>query len=66
MPVESDVAVGDTVISSGLGGIFPPSLLVGTVIYAQDKEGMLFKDVKVKPSVNFGTLEEVFIAIYGE
>jgi rod shape-determining protein MreC len=66
VPVESEVAVGDTIISSGLGGIFPPSLLVGTVVYAQDKEGMLFKDIKIKPSVNFGSLEEVFIAIYGE
>jgi rod shape-determining protein MreC len=66
VPVENDVAVGDTIISSGLGGIFPPSLLVGTVVYSLDSEGRLFKDIKIQPSVDFGTLEEVFIVVYGE
>ena len=66
VPVESNVAVGDTIISSGLGGIFPPSLMVGTVVFAEDKQGTLFKDVYVKPAVDFSTLEEVFVVIHGE
>ncbi len=66
VPIESQVAVGDTIISSGLGGIFPPGLLVGTVVYAHDKEGTLFKDIMIKPSVDFSSLEEVFVVIYGE
>ncbi len=66
VPVESQVAVGDTIVSSGLGGIFPPGLRVGTVVYSQNREATLFKDVTVKSSVDFGSLEEVFVVIYGE
>lgn len=66
VPIESEVAVGDTIVSSGMGGIFPPSLIVGEVVFTQDREGTLFKEVLVKPSVNFGSLEEVFVVIYGK
>jgi len=64
VPQESEVAVGDTIVCSGIGGIFPPSLVVGTVIFAQDSPGSLFKDIKVKPTVNFNSLEEVFVVTY--
>jgi len=66
VPIESQVAIGDTIISSGLGKIFPPGLIVGTVIFSEDVEGTMFKDVDVKPSVDFGSLEEVFVVIYDE
>ena len=66
VPVESQIVVGDTVISSGLGGIFPPGLMVGNVIYTKDIEGTLFKHVMIRPAVDFGSLEEVFVVIYGE
>lgn len=66
VPIKSQLAVGDTVISSGLGGIYPPGLMVGTVVFIQNKEGKLFKDVLVKPSVDFSSLEEVFVVIYGQ
>jgi len=66
VPIESQVAVGDTIVSSGLGGIFPSGLMVGTVIYSQNRGATLFKDVKVRPAVNFGSLEEVFVVIYNE
>jgi len=66
VPIESGVEVGDTIVSSGLGGIFPPGLLVGSVVFTQNREATLFKDVMVKPSVDFGSLEEVFVVVYGE
>jgi len=66
VPIESQVAIGDTIISSGLGKIFPPGLIVGTVIFSENVEGTMFKDVDVKPSVDFGSLEEVFVVIYDE
>jgi rod shape-determining protein MreC len=66
VPVESQIVVGDTVVSSGLGGIFPPGLIVGTVVYTKNLEGTLFKHVMIRPTVDFGSLEEVFVVIYGE
>jgi rod shape-determining protein MreC len=66
VPVESQLAVGDTIISSGFGGIFPPGLRVGIVVYAKNQTGSLFKDILVKPAVQFWSLEEVFVILYGQ
>jgi rod shape-determining protein MreC len=66
VPVESQLAVGDTIISSGFGGIFPPGIRVGIVVYAKNQTGSLFKDILVKPSVQFWSLEEVFVILYGQ
>lgn len=66
VPIESQIAIGDTVISSGLGGIYPSGLMVGIVVFTQNREGKLFEDVLVKPSVDFSSLEEVFVVIYGK
>jgi rod shape-determining protein MreC len=66
VPVESQLAVGDTIISSGFGGIFPPGIRVGIVVYAKNQTGSLFKDILVKPAVQFWSLEEVFVILYGQ
>ncbi|MDY7032541.1 MAG: rod shape-determining protein MreC [Thermodesulfobacteriota bacterium] len=59
-----DVRVGDEIVSSGLGGIFPKGLLLGTVSkIKKDKIGM-FQHVEVTPTVNFTKLEEVFLIIH--
>jgi rod shape-determining protein MreC len=66
VPIESDIAVGDTVVSTGLGGIFPPGLKIGIVVFVRNPEGTLFKHVMIKPLVNFDSLEEVFVIIIDE
>ncbi len=63
---SSDVAVGDVVITSGLGGVFPKGLPVGEVVEVRDVPGALFKDVKIRPSVDFSKLEEVLVIIREE
>lgn len=54
-------AKGEMVLSSGLGGVYPPGLIVGTVASAGKNVNGLFQDVRVSPTVDFWTLEEVFI-----
>ncbi len=61
VPIRSDIEVGDVVVSSGLGGIFPYGLLVGTVVNLGDEESGLFREVILEPGVNFSNLEEVFV-----
>jgi len=60
---SSDVAVGDIVITSGLGGIFPKGLPVGEVLQVQNLSGKLFKDIEIRPAVNFSKLEEVLVIL---
>jgi rod shape-determining protein MreC len=58
---EVKTAKGEIVISSGLGGLYPPDLVVGTVSKVGQRTDGLFQDVRVSPAVDFWTLEEVFI-----
>ena len=60
---NEDVQVGDQVISSGMGGVFPKGLLVGTVQEVVRGSSGLFQRVEVEPAVNFGRLEEVLVVI---
>jgi rod shape-determining protein MreC len=59
---NEDVQVGDLVMTSGLGGIFPKGLRVGTVTHVDRKRPGIFQHIEVKPSVDFSRLEEVLIA----
>jgi rod shape-determining protein MreC len=61
IPTHAGVKVGDTLITSGLGGIFPKGIPVGTVerIRPSDLEVMQLMDVM--PFQEFSSLEEVFV-----
>ncbi len=60
---SSDVETGDIVITSGLGGIFPKGIPVGEVMQIEDFSGKLFKDIEIRPAVNFSKLEEVLVIL---
>ena len=60
---SSDVHVGDIVVTSGLGGIFPKGIPVGEVTDVEDPPGELFKDVRIRPAVDFSKLEELLIIL---
>ena len=58
-----DVQAGDVVVTSGLGGIFPRGLVVGTVVSVDKKEFGVLQDVQVAPAADFQRLpEEVLVA----
>jgi rod shape-determining protein MreC len=59
----SDVVVGDKVITSGMGRVFPKGLPVGEVIGVGSRPGELFKDIKVRPMVDFSKLEELLVIL---
>jgi len=61
VPYRADFAVGDTLVSSGLGGVFPPDLPVGTVALVSEPPERLLKEVALSPFVSFYQLEEVFV-----
>ncbi|MDP2106057.1 MAG: rod shape-determining protein MreC [Desulfobulbaceae bacterium] len=60
---EKLVAGDDLVITSGMGGVFPKGLLIGTVTdVGKDRRGM-FHSIAVKPAVDFRELEYVTIIL---
>ena len=60
IPSLADVHPGDQVLTAGIDGIYPKGIPVGTVVTAE-KGPELFKNILVKPSVDFGSIEEVII-----
>jgi rod shape-determining protein MreC len=64
VPIDQNVFVGDSVISSGLGGIFPTGLYIGKVVDTRIKEGELFYEIDLEPGANFPLLEEVFVITF--
>jgi rod shape-determining protein MreC len=56
-----DIQTGDTLLSSGLGGVFPKGYSVGTVVKKTLSENGLGVDIEVVPAVDFGVLDYVFV-----
>jgi len=59
----SEIKVGDVVVSSGAGGVFPRGLRIGTVERLEVDSARLFPDVMIHPGVRFSHLEEVFVLV---
>ena len=58
-----DINVGDKVVTSGLGGISPNSLYIGTVEeVAMDRFG-LYKEVKIRPAADTNDVRYVTVVI---
>jgi len=63
VPRGSDVRPGDIVITSGLDGIHPKGLRVGTVTEVEPPGSKLLRTALVAPAVDFGRLEQVFVML---
>ncbi len=60
---KHDIVEGDTVISSGLDGVFPKGLRVGYVSRVTKRNSGIFQDVTVIPYCDFEKLEEVLVIL---
>ncbi len=61
IPTHAGVRVGDTLITSGLGGIFPKGIPVGTVTQIRPSDLEVMQLMDVVPFQEFSSLEEVFV-----
>jgi rod shape-determining protein MreC len=58
---EDDVKVGDQVVTSGIGRIFPKGLSIGEVTMVKKGEYGIFQSIELRPSVDLSRLEEVLV-----
>jgi len=75
LPTDSDIKPGDLVVTSGFGTVvaggtkknphlfqtYPKGIPIGTVVSVKDEEGTVGKIARLKPIVDFGRLEEVYV-----
>ena len=59
MPEDEKVSVGDVILTSGMGGVFPPDLPVGSV-----SEITALGEIKIKPAVKLNRLNYVSVVQY--
>jgi rod shape-determining protein MreC len=55
------ITEGDLVLTSGLGGTYPPEILIGQIESINSTEGELFQTASVQPSVDFNNLQAVLV-----
>lgn len=60
---EEDVAAGDLVVTSGVGGVFAKGLPIGTVTMVKKGQYGIFQTVTIKPAVSTAHLEEVLVVL---
>ena len=58
---DYDVKVGDIVITSGLGGVFPKGLPLGTVSSVERRDNDVYYDIVVRTSASTENNEEVLV-----
>jgi rod shape-determining protein MreC len=61
LPREIPATKGELVLTAGIGGVYPPDIVVGTISYVVAKPQGIYQEARVSPAVDFWTLEEVFI-----
>lgn len=63
VPQSESVREGDRVVTSGLAGVFPKGLPLGTVIKVSKSPNELFQDIRVRPMANVDRVEEVLVVV---
>lgn len=60
MPENADIAVGDRIITSGIGGLYPKGLLVGRIVSLPKEENAAY-DACVFPEVDYSLMENALL-----
>jgi rod shape-determining protein MreC len=57
------VILGDLVLSSGLGNIYPKGIRIGKITKVERESYGITQSIEIEPVVNFSTLEEVVVLV---
>ncbi len=61
VPIDAEVEIGEVILTSGLGGTYPPNIFVGQVLSMQSRQNALFQTGSVQPIVDFSVLSAVLV-----
>ncbi|MBD5117929.1 MAG: rod shape-determining protein MreC [Clostridiales bacterium] len=67
LPEEAKLVTGDQITTSGLGGVYPPGLLVGSVRTLDVEEDGVSRYAQVEPAADIAGVQNVYVIVdYGE
>ena len=58
---RDEINYGDLIVSSGMGGVYPPGLNIGRVSRVSYQEYEISMEVELEPLIDFSRLEYVFV-----
>ena len=58
---DLEIKDGELAVTSGLGGIFPPGLVVGRVARMAPDETGLYQQGEIEPTADLGRLQRVLV-----
>jgi rod shape-determining protein MreC len=61
LDTDAELSVGDTVLTSGLGGVYPAGLTIGTIAEEGTTDSGMERYAVVTPAADLGALGEVFV-----
>ena len=61
IPTDSNLVVGDKIETSGMGGIYPKGILIGTIKEVINTKNIIDRYALIKPAVDFEALETVLV-----
>lgn len=64
IPKSYDVQAGDLLITSNYSNKYPSGIPVGRVTEVRDEANSLFRKILITPSVNFSSLEQLYVVLY--
>ena len=61
VPQDVNLAAGDLILTSGLGGTYPANISIGQVLSVRKLENDLFQSATIQPVVDFNELQAVLV-----
>jgi len=61
IPAESEVKIGDAVVTRGSGSLFPRGIMIGTIEELKQEPGASFYEIDVRLSTDFSRLNNVYL-----
>lgn len=65
IPKETSATIGNVIVTSGLGKVYPKGLYIGTIVSMSDDPNRLDKEIEVGPAVTFDKTEFVLVVKKG-
>ena len=63
VPTDTELIEGDSVETSGMGGIYPKGIHIGTITKVVNTKNIIDRYVEVTPAVDFNKIETVLVII---
>lgn len=61
IPTDADLVIGDTIETSGMGGIYPKGIVIGKISEIIDSKNITQRSANIETAVDFSKLETVLV-----